>query len=252
MDKKKSKLTSHLEELGEGFQKICLKEIPFKDLIIITKGWNPNRKFYLLKERPASIRENQATIQAIDETVNKKEHTMIPSYLQGFPGEEKDKRAEQNFFQPEEERVRTTSPEAVEIGKRSTEETDIVVNTSHRISTPTIRNAILTQNKHIVVKTESNINSNALLLQMYQFPEQAKKEFERLHEKISRLQEVNTLKPKTINNFQEDYNKLSKASEKTKKRLNNVLEEKYHQKRDREYLDQVMQKLFHVCQNLPT
>ncbi|MBW0515168.1 hypothetical protein O181_054883 [Austropuccinia psidii MF-1] len=58
MDKNKFKLTSHLEELGEGFQKICLKEIPFKDLIIITKGWNPNRKFYSLKERQARIREN--------------------------------------------------------------------------------------------------------------------------------------------------------------------------------------------------
>ncbi|MBW0535712.1 hypothetical protein O181_075427 [Austropuccinia psidii MF-1] len=65
MDNKRFNLASHWAELGESFQKICLKEIPFKDLMVITKGWNPNRQFKLLEERTTRIRENQATIQAI-------------------------------------------------------------------------------------------------------------------------------------------------------------------------------------------
>ncbi|MBW0524344.1 hypothetical protein O181_064059 [Austropuccinia psidii MF-1] len=53
--------------LGASFRKICLKEIPFKDLMVITKEWNPTRKFRLLEERATRIRDNQATIQAIEE-----------------------------------------------------------------------------------------------------------------------------------------------------------------------------------------
>ncbi|MBW0582939.1 hypothetical protein O181_122654, partial [Austropuccinia psidii MF-1] len=37
MDNKRFNLTSHWEELEASFQKICLKEIDFKDLMIITK-----------------------------------------------------------------------------------------------------------------------------------------------------------------------------------------------------------------------
>ncbi|MBW0476767.1 hypothetical protein O181_016482 [Austropuccinia psidii MF-1] len=43
-------------------QKICLKEISLKELIITVKGWNPTRKFRLLEERETRIRENKATI----------------------------------------------------------------------------------------------------------------------------------------------------------------------------------------------
>ncbi|MBW0480504.1 hypothetical protein O181_020219 [Austropuccinia psidii MF-1] len=46
---------------------ICIKEIPFKELMVITKRWNPNRKVTLLEERASKIRENQATIQAMEE-----------------------------------------------------------------------------------------------------------------------------------------------------------------------------------------
>ncbi|MBW0525781.1 hypothetical protein O181_065496 [Austropuccinia psidii MF-1] len=38
MDNKMFNLASHREELGASFQKICLKEIDFKDLMVITKG----------------------------------------------------------------------------------------------------------------------------------------------------------------------------------------------------------------------
>ncbi|MBW0483291.1 hypothetical protein O181_023006 [Austropuccinia psidii MF-1] len=70
------------EEIGEGFQRIFLNEIPFQDLIEITEFWIPNRKLRLLEERAARIRENQATIQAIEEQLNQKEHTLTPSRSQ--------------------------------------------------------------------------------------------------------------------------------------------------------------------------
>ncbi|MBW0545230.1 hypothetical protein O181_084945 [Austropuccinia psidii MF-1] len=65
MDNKRFNLASHWEELGASCQKICLKEIDLKDLMVITKGWNPTRKFRLLEERETRIRENQATMKAI-------------------------------------------------------------------------------------------------------------------------------------------------------------------------------------------
>ncbi|MBW0460731.1 hypothetical protein O181_000446 [Austropuccinia psidii MF-1] len=77
------KLESHWEELGESFQKICLKEIDSKDLMLISKGWNPTRQFRLLEERAARIRENQATIQAIEEQLTQTGNTQIPSGSQG-------------------------------------------------------------------------------------------------------------------------------------------------------------------------
>ncbi|MBW0562043.1 hypothetical protein O181_101758 [Austropuccinia psidii MF-1] len=79
MDNKMFNLESHWEELGASFQKICLKEIDFKDLMVITKGWNPTRQFRFLEVRANSIRENQATIQAIEELLTQTGHTKIPS-----------------------------------------------------------------------------------------------------------------------------------------------------------------------------
>ncbi|MBW0483841.1 hypothetical protein O181_023556 [Austropuccinia psidii MF-1] len=83
MDKKRFNLASHWAEIGAIFQKICLKETPFKDLMVITKGWEPNRKFKLLEERATRIRKNQATIQAIEEKLNQTEPTLIPSGSHG-------------------------------------------------------------------------------------------------------------------------------------------------------------------------
>ncbi|MBW0500009.1 hypothetical protein O181_039724 [Austropuccinia psidii MF-1] len=70
MDSKRFNIASHWEELGESFQKICIKEISFKDLMVITKGWNPTRQFRLLEERATRLKDNQATIQAIEEQLN--------------------------------------------------------------------------------------------------------------------------------------------------------------------------------------
>ncbi|MBW0469603.1 hypothetical protein O181_009318 [Austropuccinia psidii MF-1] len=83
MDNKRFKLESHWAELGASFQKICLKEIEFRDLMVITKGWNPTRQFRLLEVRENRIRQNQATIQAIEEQLTQTGHTKIPSGSQG-------------------------------------------------------------------------------------------------------------------------------------------------------------------------
>ncbi|MBW0533552.1 hypothetical protein O181_073267 [Austropuccinia psidii MF-1] len=80
---KRLNLASHREELEANFQSICLKEISFTDLMVITKGWSPNRQFKLLEERATRIGENQATIQAIEEQLNQTGHNLIPSGSQG-------------------------------------------------------------------------------------------------------------------------------------------------------------------------
>ncbi|MBW0513570.1 hypothetical protein O181_053285 [Austropuccinia psidii MF-1] len=79
MDNKRLNLASHWAELGASFQKICLKEIDLKDLMVITKGCNPTRKVRILEVRANRIRENEATIQAIEEHLNQIGPTLIPS-----------------------------------------------------------------------------------------------------------------------------------------------------------------------------
>ncbi|MBW0518527.1 hypothetical protein O181_058242 [Austropuccinia psidii MF-1] len=83
MDNKRCNLASHWAELGASFYKICLKKIDFRDLMVITKGWDPNRQFRLLEVRANRIWENQATIQAIEEQLTQTGPTQIPSGSQG-------------------------------------------------------------------------------------------------------------------------------------------------------------------------
>ncbi|MBW0543640.1 hypothetical protein O181_083355 [Austropuccinia psidii MF-1] len=83
MENKRFNLASHWAELEASYQKIFLKEISFKDIMVITKGWNPTRKLRLLEEKATRIRENQATIQAIEEKLNQTGPTLIPSGSQG-------------------------------------------------------------------------------------------------------------------------------------------------------------------------
>ncbi|MBW0481320.1 hypothetical protein O181_021035 [Austropuccinia psidii MF-1] len=83
MNNRRFSLASHWAALGESFQKICLREISFKDVMEITKGWNPTRKFRLMKESVTRIRENQANIQSIEEQLNQTGPTLIPSGSQG-------------------------------------------------------------------------------------------------------------------------------------------------------------------------
>ncbi|MBW0547130.1 hypothetical protein O181_086845 [Austropuccinia psidii MF-1] len=83
IDNKRFNLVSQWAELGASCQEICLKEIDFKDLMVITKGWNPTRQFRLLEVRAERIRENQATIQGIEEQWTQKGHSKITSASQG-------------------------------------------------------------------------------------------------------------------------------------------------------------------------
>ncbi|MBW0593887.1 hypothetical protein O181_133602 [Austropuccinia psidii MF-1] len=51
--------------------------------MVITKGWNPTRQFRLLEARAQRIRDNPATIQAIEEQLTQTGPTQIPSSSQG-------------------------------------------------------------------------------------------------------------------------------------------------------------------------
>ncbi|MBW0582972.1 hypothetical protein O181_122687 [Austropuccinia psidii MF-1] len=78
-----------------------------------------------------------------------------------FQEKTRKKGKEQNLLQPEEERVIPHDPKAVGLGKRSTQEPEVVVNHS-RISSPINRNITPTQIEHNVITPESNLNSDAL------------------------------------------------------------------------------------------
>ncbi|MBW0555094.1 hypothetical protein O181_094809 [Austropuccinia psidii MF-1] len=70
---------------------------------------------------------------------------------------------EQEFFQPDPERVKSYDPEIV---GPSEESKKTVVNNSNEASSPRIRNNISTQIKHNAVTPESTISSNTLWLQL--------------------------------------------------------------------------------------
>ncbi|MBW0508334.1 hypothetical protein O181_048049 [Austropuccinia psidii MF-1] len=55
---------------------------------------------------------------------------------------------------------------------------------------------------------------------------------------------------KIVKALQEGHAQLRKASEETNTRLNQVFEEQHHLKRDRDCLDQDLNKLFNVYQNM--
>ncbi|MBW0553356.1 hypothetical protein O181_093071 [Austropuccinia psidii MF-1] len=156
---------------------------------------------------------------------------------------------EQNFLQPEEERVRPYDSEAVGFGKRSTQEPEVVVNHS-RISSPSNRNINPTQTEHNIVTSESNINSDTLWLQMSQYAEQSAKQFAEIESGQERMRITQASLEQVVKNLQEGYAQLSKASEETNKILNRVFEEQQHSKRDRDCLDQDINKLFNVYHNL--
>ncbi|MBW0514334.1 hypothetical protein O181_054049 [Austropuccinia psidii MF-1] len=88
-------------------------------------------------------------------------------------------REKQELFQSKGERVRPNDPEAVGFGERSAQEPEVVVNHS-TVSSPINRNITPTQIEHNAVSPENNLNSDALWLQMYQYPEQNQKQFAEL------------------------------------------------------------------------
>ncbi|MBW0578811.1 hypothetical protein O181_118526 [Austropuccinia psidii MF-1] len=160
---------------------------------------------------------------------------------------------EQNLLQPEAERVRPYDPEAVGFGKRSTQEPEVVVNRS-RISNTINRNITPTQIEHKVVTPESNLNSDSLWLQMSQFAEKTQKQFAELQSNHERMKTLTASMDRIVKNLQEGHSQLSKASEETNKRLNLVFEEQHHSKKDRDCLDQDINKLldvYHILEPQP-
>ncbi|MBW0574849.1 hypothetical protein O181_114564, partial [Austropuccinia psidii MF-1] len=97
----------------------------------------------------------------------------------GFQEKTRKQGQEQSLLQAEEERVKPHDPEAVIFGKRSTQEPEVGVNHS-RISSPSNRNITPTQTEHTIVTSESDLNSDALWLQMSQYAEQSAKQFAEL------------------------------------------------------------------------
>ncbi|MBW0578416.1 hypothetical protein O181_118131, partial [Austropuccinia psidii MF-1] len=69
--------------MQHGKEEVQPGMIDFKELMEITKGRNPTRQFRLLEVRANSIKENEATIQAIEEQLTQTRHTQIPSGSQG-------------------------------------------------------------------------------------------------------------------------------------------------------------------------
>ncbi|MBW0586470.1 hypothetical protein O181_126185 [Austropuccinia psidii MF-1] len=155
----------------------------------------------------------------------------------------------QDHLQLEEERVRPNDPEAVVFGERSAQEPELAVHNS-RISSFLNRNITPTQIEHNFVTPESNLNSNALWLQMCPYSEKTQKQFAELEESHKRMKILTASMDKIVENLQGGHAKLSKASEEANKRLNLVFEEKHHRKRDRDCLDQDINKLFNVYHSM--
>ncbi|MBW0463437.1 hypothetical protein O181_003152 [Austropuccinia psidii MF-1] len=117
----------------------------------------------------------------------------------------------QDHLQPEEERVRPNDPEAVEFGERSAQEPEVVSN-NYRISSPINRNITPTQIEHNVVTPESNLNSDALWLQMSQFAEQTQKQFSELQASHERMKKLTASMDKIVKTLQDGHAQLRKAS----------------------------------------
>ncbi|MBW0544704.1 hypothetical protein O181_084419, partial [Austropuccinia psidii MF-1] len=244
MDNKRFNLASHWAELGAGCQKICLKEIDFKDLMVITKGWNPTRK--LTRRRPNQLSSGFTPFR--NQKISGQESPFFTN-----PGSFQEKTRiqgqKQDHLWPEEERVRPNDPEAVGFGERSAQEPEVVVNNS-RISSPINRNITPTDIEHNFVTPESNLKGDALWLKTSQYVEKTQKQFAELESSHERMKILTASMDKIVKNLQEGHAQLSKASEETNKILNLVFEEQHHSKRDRDCLDQDINKLFNFYHSM--
>ncbi|MBW0511068.1 hypothetical protein O181_050783 [Austropuccinia psidii MF-1] len=167
---KRFNLASHWAELGESFQKICLKEIDFSDHMVITKGWNHTWKRTVDPDRPYSdsfrltwSRQNQ--LSSGFKPFRNQHISAQESPFFTIPGVFQEKTRiqgkKQDHLQAQEEIVRPNDPKAVGFGEISAQEPEVPVN-NFRISSPINRNITPTQIDHNVVTPESNLNSDAL------------------------------------------------------------------------------------------
>ncbi|MBW0528708.1 hypothetical protein O181_068423 [Austropuccinia psidii MF-1] len=79
---------------------------------------------------------------------------------------------------------------------------------------------------------------------------QPEKQFEELDASHERMKILTASMDKIVKNLQEGHAQLSKASEETNKRLNLVFEEQLHSKRERDCLDQDINKLLNAYHNM--
>ncbi|MBW0559843.1 hypothetical protein O181_099558 [Austropuccinia psidii MF-1] len=154
-----------------------------------------------------------------------------------FQGKTRIQWQKQEIFKPKAEIFRPNDPKVVGLGERSTQEPEIVINTS-KISSPNNRNITPTQNEHSVFTPESNLNSDVLWLQMSQFAKETQKRLAELQERHERMKKLTASMDKIFRMLQEGHSQFSKAFEETNKRLNQFFEEQYHCKRERNFLDQ--------------
>ncbi|MBW0531418.1 hypothetical protein O181_071133 [Austropuccinia psidii MF-1] len=154
-----------------------------------------------------------------------------------------------DLFQQTSERVKPNYLEAFSIGERHTQEPEIAGYTS-RISSPINRNINPTQTENNVVTPESNLKSDELWLKMSQFAVQTQNQLTGLQESHERMKTSTASMEKIVKTLQEGHAQLSKASEETNKRLNQVFEEQHHSKRDRDCPNQEINKFFNVHQNM--
>ncbi|MBW0530209.1 hypothetical protein O181_069924 [Austropuccinia psidii MF-1] len=85
---------------------------------------------------------------------------------------------------------------------------------------------------------------------MSQYAEKTQKQFSELEASHERMKKLTAPLDKIVKTLQEGHAQLSKASEKTNKRLNIVFEEQYHSKRDRHCLVQDINKLLNVYHSM--
>ncbi|MBW0593498.1 hypothetical protein O181_133213 [Austropuccinia psidii MF-1] len=85
---------------------------------------------------------------------------------------------------------------------------------------------------------------------MSQFSDKTQKQFAELQESHERMKKLAASMDKISRTLQEGHSQLRKSSEETNKRLNQVFEEQHHSKRDRDCLDQDINKLLTIYHNM--
>ncbi|MBW0530190.1 hypothetical protein O181_069905 [Austropuccinia psidii MF-1] len=87
--RKRFSLETQLEDFGTRIQKICLRNMTWVEYMQKMDGWHPNRQQTFLEEREARIKNNQETIQDIEEQWKEpnliKEGTFVSKEHQSSP-----------------------------------------------------------------------------------------------------------------------------------------------------------------------
>ncbi|MBW0493088.1 hypothetical protein O181_032803 [Austropuccinia psidii MF-1] len=85
---------------------------------------------------------------------------------------------------------------------------------------------------------------------MSQYAEKTQKQFSKLEASHERMKKLTAFMDKIVKTLQEGHAQLSKVSEEANKRLNIVFEEQHYRRRDRDCLDQDINKLLNVYHSM--